>query len=211
MTHTLNHDDIINAVQSKRWSIANDTLYSLCQTYPYHNDIEATVAKLWIIGRTYNAQIERRKTSDKQKQQDRDNGGIYHVVATALQQSNFDQYLEPLAHLSDVNTDNFIQILSVHDQFMQLMMPHVEQRNTSFASKYLHFHYPHLFFILDKTAEQALKQYDIDYTDTDYSESHDIRYRRFCNRTLALRKKIEDSFNISMTLRALDNLLLRAW
>ena len=211
MSHTLNHDDIHNAVESKRWSIANDTLYSLCQTYPDHTDIEATVAKLWIIGRTYNAQIERRKTSDQQKQQDRADGGIYHVVAKTLQESDFDQYLKPLAQLQDVNTDNLIQVLAVHDQLLQLLMSHVEQRNTSFVSKYLHFHYPQLFFILDKMAEQALKQYGIDYIDTDYTESHDIRYRRFCNRTLALRNQIKDNFNIAMTPRALDNLLLRAW
>jgi hypothetical protein len=206
-----NHEDILNAFQSKRWSIANDTLYSLCQTYPSHDNIEATVAKLWIIGRTYNAQIERRKTSSEHKQQDRENGGIYHVVANALKHSNFDQHLNQLSNLQTVDEGNLIYILSAHEQFMRLMIPHLNQRNTSFASKYLHFHFPKLFFILDKIAEQSLKHYDIIYTDTDYAEFHDIRYRQFCNHNLALRNLIKITYGISMTPRQLDNLLLRVW
>lgn len=211
MSTVLNFNDILNAKQSQRWSIANETLYTLCQTYPTHEDIEATVAKLWIIGRTYNAQIERRKTSAEQKQKDLENGGIYHVVAKTLQESDIDQRLNQLVELVKVDTSNLIQVLSVHEQFMRLLYDHLKQRNTSFASKYLHFHFPNLFFILDNQAENALNQFDLNYADTDYAEAHDIRYRRFCNHVLTLRNVIQSSYNMSMTPRQLDNLLLRAW
>ena len=49
---------------STRWKLANDTLYNLCNKYPLHTNADEIVAKMWLIGRSYAAAIERRTNAD---------------------------------------------------------------------------------------------------------------------------------------------------
>lgn len=41
-------------------SIGNKVLYDLCKSYPMNDDVNGLIAKLWLIGRSYSASIERR-------------------------------------------------------------------------------------------------------------------------------------------------------
>ncbi len=43
------------------WALGNETLYKLCRDHPEHKNDKAIVAKIWLIGRSYAAAIERRK------------------------------------------------------------------------------------------------------------------------------------------------------
>lgn len=43
------------------WRIGNQALYDLCSRYPRHIDDAEIIAKIWLIGRTYAASIERGK------------------------------------------------------------------------------------------------------------------------------------------------------
>jgi hypothetical protein len=43
----------------------NNCLYSLCEKYPRHKNVDEVVAKLWLIGRSYAAALERRKNKRK--------------------------------------------------------------------------------------------------------------------------------------------------
>jgi hypothetical protein len=44
------------------WTLSNEVLYKLCQDYPGNSDIREVVTKVLIIGKTYSAAIERRRT-----------------------------------------------------------------------------------------------------------------------------------------------------
>src|SRR5437762_51878 len=43
------------------WRLGNQALYDLCRKYPRHVDDAEIIAKVWLIGRTYAASIERGK------------------------------------------------------------------------------------------------------------------------------------------------------
>ena len=45
--------------QNRRWDFPNQMLYDLCSNYPSQEDAEQVVAKIWLIGRSYAASVER--------------------------------------------------------------------------------------------------------------------------------------------------------
>ena len=47
-----------------RWAFGNSILYRMCQENPYHDREDVVIGKIWLIGRSYAAAIERRKNSD---------------------------------------------------------------------------------------------------------------------------------------------------
>jgi hypothetical protein len=52
----------IEAIRTKSvWDLGNDILYEMCEKYPGHDEDNEIIAKIWLIGRSYAAAIERRK------------------------------------------------------------------------------------------------------------------------------------------------------
>ena len=47
------------------WDLGNRVLYDLCQNHPRHRVADEIVAKVWLIGRSYAASIERRRITDQ--------------------------------------------------------------------------------------------------------------------------------------------------
>ena len=47
-----------------RWEFGNSILYRMCEENPLHNDADVIVGKIWLIGRSYAAAIERRRNAD---------------------------------------------------------------------------------------------------------------------------------------------------
>jgi hypothetical protein len=43
------------------WDLGNEVLYKLCDDHPGHTANNAIIAKVWLIGRSYAAAIERRR------------------------------------------------------------------------------------------------------------------------------------------------------
>lgn len=56
------YQDFLNT-NSSRWEFGNSILYEMCSNNPYHNQSDIIVGKIWIIGRSYAAAIERRKNA----------------------------------------------------------------------------------------------------------------------------------------------------
>jgi hypothetical protein len=63
MTIQITQDDVDYALAPSIWDLGNQVLYSLCQDHPGHDHGDAIVAKVWLIGRSYAAAIERRKNA----------------------------------------------------------------------------------------------------------------------------------------------------
>ena len=47
-------------VKGPRWAFGNEVLYRMCRESPLHEDPDVVVGKVWLIGRSYAAAIERR-------------------------------------------------------------------------------------------------------------------------------------------------------
>lgn len=69
-----------------RWRLANGILYEMVEKYPLHNNEDEIVSKMWMIGRTYAAAIERRPNKD-----DTPGDFYYDYVAPKLIESSIDK------------------------------------------------------------------------------------------------------------------------
>jgi len=71
------------------WRVGNDVMYELCRARPGHTDEADVIAKIWLIGRTYAAAIERRKN----KSDENDNFYV-DTVAPSIVRSPLDTWLK---------------------------------------------------------------------------------------------------------------------
>src|SRR3989344_1985901 len=139
---------ITEGIDRTPWDLGNAVIYKLCQEYPGHKTDEEILAKIWIIGRSYAAAIERRRINNHI------NDDFYtHIVAPGIRNSSIDQRLNGL--LVDGSFNN---ILTTHYWLTQLFRDMTGMDKRSLASKYLHFHFPDLFHIYDQRASSTLNK-----------------------------------------------------
>lgn len=69
----------LNSTNS-RWEYGNSVLYRMCEEEPEHKEIDVIVGKIWLIGRSYAAAIERRKNAVVELQEYLDEQlGVYEL------------------------------------------------------------------------------------------------------------------------------------
>lgn len=127
--------------------IGNGVLYDLCKKYPNHNSEAEIIAKVWLIGRSYAASIERNRNR-KEKVSD----NFYkNTVAPKFKEGNaFDNYLSKIRGIKRITKENIPIILWVYKNVIDFIKKEITgDDKRSFVSKYLHFHFPTLFFIYD--------------------------------------------------------------
>lgn len=125
---------------AQQW-ITYDTLRSLCRRHPEHTSRNCVAAKVWIIGRTYSTQIERKVKSDGGQ------GSALHQVVTFMHENcgTIDESIGGLPNYDEMPLDDSLlpNIISAHGALVELLKVvtggHAAR---SFASKYLHFHRP---------------------------------------------------------------------
>lgn len=210
-TEILTKELINAAVKGNDWDLGNKVLYDLCKEHPRHKSKPEIVAKIWLIGRAYAAAIERtgKKSDDVPK------GDDFYLehVASAVKASNMDQWLERLKNCDKVTVDNLDVILGVHQKVTDLFHEISGRNKRSLASKYLHFHYPGLFFIYDDRVLKALSKLSHvtgRLKRTTYEDA-DNDYRKVCEKCLKVRDHIEKTHKIFLSPRHLDNLLLEIY
>ena len=186
------------------WDLGNKILYELCEKYPYHDNNDQIIAKIWLIGRSYSAAIERRKTVSEA------NDTFYtETVAPTLKRSKIDEWLEYLSKFRFPTEDNIKEILTVHKKTMDIFEKITGMNKRSLASKYLHFHKPTLFFLYDSRASEAIRSLTEPIGKLAFSKANvDPEYARFCLRCIQLRNEIKEEFNVHLTPREIDNILL---
>ena len=205
------------------WDISNQILYNMCQQYPSNKDHQSILAKTLIIGRTYAVTIERRRVKNDIESSHpaakiiNDDFYVNHVVPI-FQGLELDHYINeinrwgniPLLSLTD---EQIIKILILHKRLSAAFEKETGLQKRSFASKYLHFHLPHIYFIYDSRSYAALnlvlkvvtpggKRIVItEQTDRDYT-----LFFMKCLRVMAYYKSEDESLYVSP--RQLDNLLI---
>lgn len=184
------------------WKLGNDCLYSLCKNNPQHKRVDEVVAKLWLIGRSYAAALERRKNKRKNDQE------FYEFIAApAIIESELDAKLKSLGKFSSISEDSLQTITEVHGYLTGLFYRLTNQYKVSLASKYLHFHFPKHFFLLDSRALKGLRllakgmRVSINFQD-------DYWYGHFSAKLIKICQYINDKWCIHLTAREIDTLLL---
>jgi len=131
--------------------VGNGILYEMCRKYPYHKSAPEIIAKVWLIGRSYAVSIERSKRRKERKDAGQVSDDFYSdTVAPSFLKRDFDEILNNARNISVLIEDNLILILKIHKEAVDFIAKEITGDNKrSFVSKYLHFHFPALFFIYD--------------------------------------------------------------
>lgn len=198
--------DVDFALSPSPWDLGNQVLYTLCQDHPTHESGDAIIAKVWLIGRSYAAAIERRKhagtTSDD----------LYETtVVNRIKNSQLDQWLATLPDIMSNPWTDLGSVLTVHKRLMDLFSDMTGLNKRSLASKYLHFHRPDMFFLYDTRAKTALGEVSpsIGKIPRITAESADAEYRTLCRRCQWVREDVHRRFHVTLTPRQVDKILLR--
>lgn len=129
-------------------SYGNDVLYRMCKERPLQNDIDTITSKLWLIGRSYAASIERKAGE----------GFEINDAAKILKESKLDKMINDLHKEKITTLDNVSILLSTHMYLMNLFKKATCIEKRSLASKYLHFHSPSNVFIYDSVVKEKIRE-----------------------------------------------------
>ena len=194
--------------KNSRWEFGNSILYQMCEDNPLHNDADVVIGKIWLIGRSYAAAIERRKNADDYQGDD----FYYDAVAPKMLEigKELDSRIESLKNNTGIIADCVPEILSTHKYLMDAFMDLTGLEKRSLASKYLHFHCPEKFFIYDSRARAEIgkivkrpnKKILLGIDD------HDAEYGDFVCRMLELQEYLDEKLGVYEKPRAIDSFLL---
>lgn len=190
-----------SAMAHSAWDFGNEALYTLCASNPTHQRDDIIIAKVWLIGRSYSAAIERRQSNTQVPIVDQ----FYEtVVAPTIRASQIDSWLASLTQ-----DDTIQKTIEIHKQVMDLFADISEMDQRSLASKYLHFHHPERFFIYDSRAQKAVSNLTkpIQRRMPAFTLFDNI-YARFCLRCQRLTEALAASLGRTITPRELDKVLL---
>jgi hypothetical protein len=192
--------------KDSRWTFGNSILYKMCKDNPKHTDPDVIVGKIWLIGRSYAAAIERRKDAN----QETDNF-YFDIVAPNMKRIGIklDKKISTLSKSSSSDIEN---LLTTHkfltDEFNKIS--HLQKR--SLASKYLHFHCPKKVFIYDSRANNAINKLVVrPYKSVLNNLSpleYDKEYGKFVCKVLELKHFLETELKKRLSPRDIDNFLL---
>lgn len=190
------------------WHFGNKVLYTMCKKSPLHINEGEIVGKVWLIGRSYAAAIER-KANSKYKG---DNFYRYEVAEKIKAVgSELDSRITSLREQPKVTKELLGEILETHNFLINVFNNISGMDNRSLASKYLHFHVPNIFYIYDtravrgvtkmKTLDRLLKKELLTY-------DCDKIYADFVSKIYPLNVKIFEQYGIWLTPRQIDTLIL---
>lgn len=189
--------------------VGNSILYDMCAKYPYHNDESEIIAKVWLIGRAYVASIERNKIN-KNISDD-----FYSDIVAPKFKNGFDKILLNIRKLPRLKEDNIKLLLETHKDVIDFVNKITGDEKRSFASKYLHFHFPSLFFIYDSRVAGVINKIfcEIDGTRNDAKKlqnllgRHDNAYADFFIKCFYFWKFCEKE-KVSLNIRQIDSFLI---
>ncbi len=173
-----------------------------------HDSDECILTKVLFIGRIYAAAVERRKSKSSMI-----NDKFYtEIIAPAFKKSELDTKLSKLKFLTLDKEENIISALQTHHYLTAILKVITALEKRSFSSKYLHFHIPEMFYIYDSRAVTAMREFKIKLP-TELEELINVKdidkeYAAFFFKCVTLKNMVKDTYQINLSNRQLDNLLL---
>jgi len=203
-----NKKQLDTARQKNVWDFGNAILYKLCKENFQHTTDDHILTKVLFIGRIYAAAVERRKN----KSSDINDNFYTDTVAPTFRKSKLDDKLLELKLVMPDKIENIKSVLQTHYYLTKMLQKITALDKRSFSSKYLHFHFPDLFYIYDSRAVSALRQFTsqipMDLKHILQFENIDIEYAKFYCKCFGLKREIKSQLNIELTNRQFDNLLI---
>jgi hypothetical protein len=193
---------IRDAVGINTWTLGNSVLYDLCHNHPGHKHEDEIAAKIWLIGRSYAAAMERRRKVEVEAIGD---DFFYKRVIPAIKNSSIDAWIQEAA---SGPTDQDEIALETHKKVQDLFWRITELNKRSLASKYLHFHLPNKFFLYDTRAAKALSHLLGEFRTAGTSPKHDAVYARFVEGCRKLNNRFVALRGSTLTPRDFDKVLL---
>lgn len=185
------------------WGYGNSVLYRMCKEEPRHCDPDVVSAKLWLIGRSYAASPERGSGAAPEGE----SPAFFDWLAGQMNWPALDRKLDKLSEDNPFGPETLSLILGLHRCFHEKLKAAIKprlnglepRRQTSFCSKYLHFHKPDHFPLFDSYVSAAVSRATGPWKRYQYNPKHDPKYSRFCQQLLVYSRK-----RPNLTLRALD-------
>lgn len=200
--------EILAICGKSEWDLGNGILYDMCKKYPKHINEEEIIAKIWLIGRSYAASIERRKNKDEL------NDDFYiETVAPALKDWGIDRRIAFLNQKKRMSDEAVFSALELHGYMQGIFKKITGLEKRSLASKYLHFHLPHIFYMYDSRAGLAVgkligkKNALLDKNSTGEGVI-DKQYAAYFMRALQLHRLMEQKYQMQFTPRQVDKFLM---
>ena len=192
----------IERLRNIPWSFGNNILYDMCSKNPKHTESDVILAKIWLIGRAYSASIERGAGTNINEAKRNKKDFFLDTITDKIKSSNIDSWLGKLENIEKINIDNYETILEVHHNLTNLFKDISGLNKRSLASKYLHFHYPKLFFIYDSIAKKELTK--IVKKKLDYPKKYDREYAAFVRKCIFFRDKEEEKLRTKLLPKDID-------
>jgi hypothetical protein len=207
----LSRRDVQRALDDRRdlWTFGNSVLYDLCSEYPRHQYNAEVAAKVWLIGRSYAAAVERGvRNVDGMP---RDTTQFYRKrVALPIRRSGIDRHIQKLHEIGRIRIDSAPVVLAAHARLTEVLAKSLGDRKRSFVSKYLHFHAPEAVPIYDSLAVASLKRHTARRVAVPQEwGSCDPDYAKFLARYFIFHGEIKRLFGYDLTPRQVDRLLWR--
>lgn len=178
-------------------------LYQLCRDYPDHESPEVITAKVWLIGRSYAAAIERGRTMEE------DGDSFYESkVVPKIQASSLDEQIHTVKQFKEIARESIPTILRTHKYLTDLFAEISGKDKRSLASKYLHFHCPALFFLYDSRAARGARVLYPRFRPELPDGKVDQEYAKFFLRLVTMREDILRKEGQLLSTREIDNILI---
>ncbi len=201
------------------FALGNNMLYNMCKEHPSHKDIGDIISKVWLIGRSYAAAIER--TSSNKNGDIKKDGEDFYVEKVGPRFSekakviNLDDRLKELNDSPGdfIENANMVQVLVLHKDMVDLLKEISGMEKRSLASKYLHFHCKKKVLIYDSRASKAVnaivRLYKIKSKKSGESTGRiDKTYACFVCKVIAIVEEITRQTGLQPDPRTFDNFLL---
>ncbi|PIB51766.1 hypothetical protein AOA57_02675 [Pseudomonas sp. 2588-5] len=191
---------------------ANKALYSFVRENPSHTDPAQVASKALIIGRSLAASVERRKKDDDDDYEG-STGSFYARLADSICSSDLALEASFLPVGKRLTGSATTAVNKVHSRLCDAITRVTKKDASSFASKYLHFHYPTLFPMVDSRAREALKwiadEESMVFAPTTAGMSKN--YAVYMAFYLKVRDLFEEELGYEISLRHMDNILLNRY
>jgi hypothetical protein len=205
------HEKTIRETLNKKriWDLSDSVLYDMCRDHPSHTDPQEIIMKTLIIGRVYSVQLERNK------RENRPLGDEFYEkeVITTFRDMGLDDRLSKLRS-KDFTPEVFTEVFQVHKFLMNTILKITDMDKRSFCSKYLHFHFPNLFFLYDSRLRQSVSILKGEISKEQREQfllntsEVDIEYVKFFLKCFNLKNELETFLNRPLTIREFDTVMI---